>query len=58
MPVAAKAREVGHHPDMLIARQPIRLAITTRDVDDVLTAADSGLAADIDPIAAGSAAGR
>jgi hypothetical protein len=56
MPVAAKARKGGRHPDMLIAWWRIRVASTARDVDDVLTGADFGLAADIDPIAAGDGA--
>jgi hypothetical protein len=43
-------------PGHAIAWWRIRVASTARDVDDVLTGADFGLAADIDPIAAGDGA--
>ena len=56
MYVAAKAREVGHHPDMLITWQRITFRITTRDAGDRLTDADFKLARDIDAIAAGHGA--
>ncbi|NKY44291.1 4a-hydroxytetrahydrobiopterin dehydratase [Nocardia cerradoensis] len=49
--VAAKAREVGHHPDMLITWQRIEFRITTHDVGRKLTALDFELARDIDRIA-------
>ncbi|MEU4533849.1 4a-hydroxytetrahydrobiopterin dehydratase [Streptosporangium sp. NPDC023825] len=51
--VAAKAREVGHHPDMHITWQRIRFAITTHDAGDRLTAKDFELARHIDAIATG-----
>src|SRR5271154_1599674 len=53
MYVAAKAREVCHHPDIHITWQRIRFVITTHDAGDVLTSADFDLAADIDRIGAG-----
>jgi 4a-hydroxytetrahydrobiopterin dehydratase len=56
MYVAAKAREVGHHPDIHITWQRIRFAITTHDTGHKLTAKDFALAADIDRIAAGHGA--
>jgi 4a-hydroxytetrahydrobiopterin dehydratase len=49
--VAAKAREVGHHPDMAITWQRIRFAITTHDAGGRITMADFELARDIDAIA-------
>jgi len=52
MYVAAKAREVGHHPDMAITWQRITFRITTHDAGDQLTHADFTLARDIDTIAA------
>lgn len=54
--VAAKAREVGHHPDIHITWQRIEFRITTHDAGHMLTAADFSLAADIDRIAAGHGA--
>lgn len=56
MYVAAKAREVGHHPDIHITWQRIRFDITTHDAGHRLTAKDFALAADIDRIAAGHGA--
>ncbi|MGW0590815.1 4a-hydroxytetrahydrobiopterin dehydratase [Streptosporangium sp. NPDC002607] len=53
MYVAAKAREVGHHPDIHITWQRIRFAITTHDAGNRLTAKDFELAHHIDVIAAG-----
>jgi 4a-hydroxytetrahydrobiopterin dehydratase len=52
MYVAAKAREVSHHPDMLITWQRITFRITTHDAADRLTDADFMLAQHIDAIAA------
>ncbi|MFF0579924.1 4a-hydroxytetrahydrobiopterin dehydratase [Streptosporangium saharense] len=49
--VAAKAREVGHHPDMHITWQRIRFVITTHDAGHRLTAKDFDLAHHIDAIA-------
>ena len=49
--VAAKAREVGHHPDMSITWQRIRFAITTHDAGGKITLADFELAWHIDAIA-------
>lgn len=54
--VAAKAREVSHHPDMLITWQRIEFRMTTHDAGGKLTAADFELAADIDSIAAAAGA--
>ncbi|GAA4960624.1 4a-hydroxytetrahydrobiopterin dehydratase [Yinghuangia aomiensis] len=51
MYVGAKAREVGHHPDIHITWQRIRFDITTHDAGDRLTRADFDLAAHIDNIA-------
>jgi 4a-hydroxytetrahydrobiopterin dehydratase len=56
MYVAAKAREVGHHPDMTITWQQITFRTTTHDVGGRLTEADFTLAAYIDAIAAGHGA--
>jgi 4a-hydroxytetrahydrobiopterin dehydratase len=56
MYVGAKAREIGHHPDIDIRWQRIRFAITTHDAGNRITAADFGLAAHIDQIAAGHGA--
>ncbi len=56
MYVAAKAREVGHHPDIHITWQRIRFAITTHDAGDRLTAKDFELARHIDAIANGHGA--
>lgn len=56
MYVAAKAREVGHHPDMAITWQRIAFRITTHDAGGRITEADFGLAALIDKIAAGHGA--
>ncbi|WP_063127646.1 4a-hydroxytetrahydrobiopterin dehydratase [Nocardia fusca] len=54
--VAAKAREVSHHPDMLIKWQRIEFRITTHDVGRKLTELDFNLAGDIDRIAEASGA--
>lgn len=54
--VAAKAREVSHHPDMNISWQRIQFRITTHDAGGKLTAADFELAANIDSIAAAAGA--
>ena len=54
--VAAKAREVSHHPDMHLTWQRIEFRITTHDAGGKLTAADFELAADIDSIAAAAGA--
>jgi 4a-hydroxytetrahydrobiopterin dehydratase len=54
--VAAKAREVGHHPDMAITWQRIRFDITTHDAGRKLTILDFELARHIDAIAAGHGA--
>lgn len=56
MYVAAKAREVGHHPDMTITWQRITFRTTTHDAQDRLTEADFALAEQIDAIAAGHGA--
>jgi 4a-hydroxytetrahydrobiopterin dehydratase len=56
MYVAAKAREVGHHPDMIITWQRITFRTTTHDASDRLTDADFMLARHIDAIAAGHGA--
>ncbi|WP_280435119.1 4a-hydroxytetrahydrobiopterin dehydratase [Nocardia carnea] len=56
MYVAAKAREVSHHPDMLITWQRIEFRITTHDVGRKLTELDFNLARDIDRIAEASGA--
>ncbi|WP_424528529.1 4a-hydroxytetrahydrobiopterin dehydratase [Sphaerisporangium viridialbum] len=56
MYVAAKAREVGHHPDIHITWQRIRFAITTHDAGNRLTAKDFELAGHIDAIATGHGA--
>lgn len=56
MYVGAKAREVGHHPDIAITWQRITFTITTHDAGDRLTEADFALAAHIDAIAAGHGA--
>jgi 4a-hydroxytetrahydrobiopterin dehydratase len=52
MYVGAKAREIGHHPDIDIRWQLIRFGITTHDADHQITAMDFDLAAHIDRIAA------
>lgn len=56
MYVAAKAREVGHHPDIHITWQRIRFSITTHDAGHRITAKDFELARHIDVIAAGHGA--
>lgn len=58
MYVAAKAREIGHHPDIHITWQRIRFVITTHDAGNRLTAKDFELARHIDEIAAGHGAER
>jgi len=50
--VAAKAREVSHHPDMRLTWQRIEFRITTHDAGHKLTDADFALAAHIAAIAA------
>jgi 4a-hydroxytetrahydrobiopterin dehydratase len=52
MYVGAKAREIGHHPDIDIRWQLIRFGITTHDADHQITAMDFDLAVHIDRIAA------
>lgn len=54
--VAAKAREIGHHPDVDLRWQRITFRITTHDVGRKLTAADFELARWIDRIAEGHGA--
>lgn len=54
--VAAKAREVSHHPDMLITWQRIEFRITTHDAGRKLTELDFDLARHIDRIAEASGA--
>jgi 4a-hydroxytetrahydrobiopterin dehydratase len=54
--VAAKAREVSHHPDMHLTWQRLRFAITTHDAGHKLTEADFMLARHIDAIAAAGGA--
>ncbi len=56
MYVAAKAREVGHHPDMEIRWQRIRFSITTHDAGHRITDLDFVMARHIDAIAAGHGA--
>jgi len=56
MYVGAKAREVGHHPDITITWQRIKFTTTTHDAGNVLTEADFSLAAHINVIAAGHGA--
>lgn len=56
MYVAAKAREVGHHPDIHITWQRIRFAITTHDAGGRITVKDFELARHIDAITAGHGA--
>lgn len=56
MYVAAKAREVGHHPDIDIRWQRIRFGLTTHDAGGKLTVKDFELAQHIDSIAAGHGA--
>ncbi|QKG23199.1 4a-hydroxytetrahydrobiopterin dehydratase [Actinomadura verrucosospora] len=56
MYVAAKAREIGHHPDIHITWQRIRFDITTHDAGHRLTTKDFELARHIDAIAAGHGA--
>lgn len=50
--VAARAEEIGHHPDMHLTWQRIRFVITTHDAGHKLTEADFELARHIDAIAA------
>jgi 4a-hydroxytetrahydrobiopterin dehydratase len=54
--VAAKAREVSHHPDMHLTWQRIEFRITTHDAGHKLTEADFSLAKAIDAIAKTSGA--
>jgi 4a-hydroxytetrahydrobiopterin dehydratase len=56
MYVAAKAREIGHHPDIDIRWQRIRFGTTTHDVGNMITELDFALAEHIDRIAAAHAA--
>ena len=52
MYVAAKAREVGHHPDIDIGGSGIRFGITTHDAGHRIMDLDFALARHIDAIAA------
>jgi 4a-hydroxytetrahydrobiopterin dehydratase len=52
MYVGAKAREIGHHPDIDIRWQRIRFGITTYDAGHRITGLDFDLAGHIDRIAA------
>lgn len=54
--VAAKAREIGHHPDVDLRWQRITFRLTTHDAGHRLTEADFVLARWIDQIAAGHGA--
>ncbi|MGN2641157.1 4a-hydroxytetrahydrobiopterin dehydratase [Nocardia takedensis] len=54
--VAAKAREVSHHPDILITWQRVEFRITTHDSGRKLTALDFELARHIDRIATAAGA--
>lgn len=54
--VAAKAREIGHHPDVDLRWQRITFRITTHDAGRKLTEADFELARWIDQIAEGHGA--
>lgn len=54
--VAAKAREVSHHPDIHLTWQRIEFRITTHDAGHKLTEADFSLARAIDAIAAAGGA--
>jgi len=56
MYVGAKAREIGHHPDIDIRWQVIRFGITTHDAGHQITELDFALAEHIDRIAAGQGA--
>jgi 4a-hydroxytetrahydrobiopterin dehydratase len=56
MYVAAKAREIGHHPDIDIRWQRIRFGTTTHDSGHRITELDFELARHIDAIAAGHGA--
>ena len=56
MYVAAKAREVRHHPDIDIRWQRIRFGITTHDAGHRITDLDFAMARHIDAIAAGHGA--
>lgn len=56
MYVAAKARELGHHPDIHITWQRIRFVITTHDAGNRLTVKDFELAHHIDEIVVGHGA--
>ncbi|WP_174188386.1 4a-hydroxytetrahydrobiopterin dehydratase [Nocardia barduliensis] len=54
--VAAKAREISHHPDILITWQRVEFRITTHDAGRTLTELDFDLARHIDRIAAAAGA--
>ncbi|WP_439674440.1 4a-hydroxytetrahydrobiopterin dehydratase [Embleya sp. MST-111070] len=56
MYVGAKAREIGHHPDIHIPWQRIRFSVTTHDAGNRLTERDFELARWIDSIAEGHGA--
>ncbi|MFE3198412.1 4a-hydroxytetrahydrobiopterin dehydratase [Embleya sp. NPDC059237] len=56
MYVGAKAREIGHHPDIHITWQRIRFSVTTHDAGNRLTERDFELARWIDAIAEGHGA--
>ncbi|GII97259.1 4a-hydroxytetrahydrobiopterin dehydratase [Sinosporangium siamense] len=52
MYVGAKAREIGHHPDIDIRWQRVTFSSTTHDAGDKITLKDFELARQIDVIAA------
>ena len=56
MYVGAKAREIGHHPDIDVRWQRIRFGITTHDAGHKITELDFELARHIDLIADGHGA--
>jgi 4a-hydroxytetrahydrobiopterin dehydratase len=56
MYVGAKAREIGHHPDIDVRWQRIRFGTTTHDADHKITGLDFELAEQIDLIAEGHGA--
>lgn len=56
MYAGAKAREIGHHPDIDIRWQRITFRITTHDAGHRITERDFELARHIDAIAAGHGA--
>ncbi|SCF66773.1 4a-hydroxytetrahydrobiopterin dehydratase [Streptomyces sp. Ncost-T10-10d] len=50
--IADRERRIGHHADIDLRIDHLRIAVTTHDADFRLTAADFDLAARIDAIAA------